>query len=91
MCNPTYLSLQMSIGNKLFRLYFTLADKKNEDTEYQLKCLHDAYQVATESKDESLQKAKCGLKLAKKYEENYDSKTALHVVIRFFNLNLFAI
>jgi len=61
----------------LCRLYFTLADKKSDDIEYQLKCLHDAYQVASESKDESLQKAKCALKLAKKYEENNDSKTAL--------------
>ena len=72
-------------------MYFTLADKKNDDIEYQLKCLHDTYQVASESKDESLQKAKCALKLAKKYEENNDSKTALQVVYRFGIFNNFAV
>jgi len=59
----------------LCRIYTTLADS-SEDCEEQLKLLHEAYIVASDS-EESLQKAKCGLNLAKKYEEYGDSETSV--------------
>ena len=61
----------------MFRIYTTLADS-SEDCEEQLKLLHEAYIVASDS-EESLQKAKCGLNLAKKYEEYGDSETSVQV------------
>ena len=76
-----------SYAVSLLRLYTTLA-YDSKDVEEQLKLLTQAYTVASDG-DELLQKAKCGLNLANKYEETGDSDTAVVVSQWYFAVPLF--
>lgn len=73
--NDDDVALSSLACRHLCRIYTALADG-NKNIDQQLRYLNQALKVASES-NETLQKAKCGLNIAKKYEETGDSKTAI--------------